>query len=61
MTPTVLSAEQIRAALDDRKLSRVAQACGVPYHQVLALVKGSATVPHTTIQAISDYLQSAQG
>lgn len=52
----MLTIEEIRERLADRRLSVVAEACGVHPETLRRLVKGN-NVAYDTLKALSDYLE----
>ncbi len=52
----VLTIEEIRVALSDRRLRVVADACGLSYPTVLAVKEGRTNPSYETIRVLSDYL-----
>lgn len=55
--PTMMTLEQVRAALHDRNLSRVAEAVGLHYDTVRRVANGQQKqVSYQVVKALSDYL-----
>jgi hypothetical protein len=54
----VLTIEEIRDALGDRRLRVVAAACGLSYPTVLAVKEGRTNPSYETVRVLSDYLTS---
>jgi transcriptional regulator with XRE-family HTH domain len=56
-----MSLEEIRQALQDRRLSMVADATGLHYNTVRAISAGENNNPtHETMRLLSEYLQGRQ-
>lgn len=54
----MLTLEQIRERLKDRRLTVVSKEIGVSYPAVLAIAKGESDNPnYKTIELLSDYLE----
>lgn len=54
----MLTISQIRERLADRRLQAVADATGVHYNTLRAIVRGDNTNPtHRVIEALSEYLE----
>ena len=51
----MMDAEQIKAALKDRRLQVVARATGLSYPTVKAVLDGQTGATYKTIKALSDY------
>lgn len=57
----MLSIERIKAMLKDRNISYVAKATGLSYNTIKDIRDGKATDPrHSTVNTLSDYLESTQ-
>jgi transcriptional regulator with XRE-family HTH domain len=57
---SVLSIDQIRERLQDRKLVAVAKRSGVSYRTLINLVKGETKPTYGTLKLLSDYLEGKQ-
>jgi len=54
----MMTLEQVKAALQDRKLKAVAQATGLAYDTVWRVATGRMErVSYETVKALSDYLE----
>ena len=54
----MLSLDQIRLALKDRRIDMVRDGTGLGYHTILAIRDGKTTDPnHSTVLALSNYLE----
>jgi transcriptional regulator with XRE-family HTH domain len=57
----MLNLHQIQQAIQDRRLGIVAEATGISRATLWAIREGKNTNPsHTTLKAISDYLEGAK-
>lgn len=54
----MMTAEQIRAALADRNLYRVAKSAGVSPASVYRFMKEESSPLYETVKALSDYLEA---
>lgn len=53
-----MTIEQIRAALKDRRLNKVAEATGLHVNTIREIRDGKAEDPrHSTVKALTDYLE----
>ena len=53
----MMTLQQIREALNDLNLTRVAEATGVNYHTIVRLANGNAEPAYETVRLIVLYLQ----
>jgi hypothetical protein len=56
----MLTLEQIRERLADRRLMVVAEKTGLHYNTVLAVRKGKKSVEYQVVKALSDYFSEVQ-
>ena len=58
----MLTLDQIRHHLSDRRLSKVAEATGLHYQTVRKVANDKAITPdYQTVKALSDYLEAQMG
>lgn len=61
MSATVLTVQELGRLLQDRNLTKVAEATGIPYHHLRQLKKrvgnDSASLPYSTIETLTNYLR----
>lgn len=57
----MMTLNEVRAALQDRRLEKVARATGLHYNTVKAIRDGKSSAPTwQTVKALSDYLTDFQ-
>ena len=54
--PNIMTIEQVRDALKDRRIGVVADACGLSYPTVKAIADGETGAKYETVKVLSDYL-----
>ena len=54
--PSIMTIEQVRDALKDRRIGVVAEACGLSYPTVKAIADGQFVAKYETVKVLSDYL-----
>lgn len=53
----MLSIEQIKKALHDRRIRMVAKACGISYQAIYNILNGISRPTEKTLKKLSDYLE----
>jgi hypothetical protein len=53
----IMTIEEVRSALKDRRLKVVADAIGLTYPTIKAILDGSTSPKYETVRLLSDYLQ----
>lgn len=53
----MMTLEQVKAALENYKLNRVAKAAGVDRHVLYRMMKENSNPSYETVKKLSDYLE----